>query len=354
MSVPAVNKEEPKELAERRAAWGGLGVTIYSTELQLQALAQQAILKVKVPKVAADLAPARELLKELKASQTDVQERRKKITGDLKPVIDRLMLPEKSFDSHIVAMEQAIIKVTNEVKEQERKNKLIDDEKKSVRQFATDQLVSRVERYNLKISNQVMFAFEYALTNGVKPEQIEEYVKKCSQKFKVVDFAEELPSYKPSLIPQADAQKIVEEVIVYDANSFVDKYITELKAKFVNYQIDYKNAEDALEKARTEQETKTATIRNEASQEKVASQLSFLSETLSVNSTIKDTKKLYKVSDVNSEEELIKALIKYAPYLLKHLKNKAFFDVIRKAIEAAKNKGEQKFDDVVFETVDKL
>lgn len=351
------NEKELALIAEKRQQWAGLGESMHTKEMQLQAMKQKALNDFTLPTKFDQVPEALNKLKDLKKAKKDISQFRiTEITSKFDPFFTRVSANEKELVPKIELLTTTIISIQQAEEKRKKALKEKEDEAGKLKEYVLSYLSTTIADFKLKIQTQVLFAYEWALTNKVTPEKIEEYISKCADKFKVTDFtrAVEIPSWV-KLTPSEESEKIVSESFVLDSNDFIDSYRQQLKEKFATFDIDFLNAEQALEKAQEEIEKEAATIETEKAEGIMSAKL----ETMSVPASsiwlgVKDLKKKFELINPDNTE-LVKCFIANAKELLPYIKAKSFYDQLARVIEEHKNKNNDFTpSNLKFKTVDKL
>lgn len=295
-------------LATKKEAWAKIGASVYESELKFQAWAQKVINAVKLPTTIQEVAQfGEESLKKLKKAQNEIEAARKEITDRVAVPMKRLMEPEKSFEPKIKELSDCILKIKKDYEAEQRKSALKETERKQITEAAKKHLADTIAFFKNKIIDQVSLAHKWALENNVTLDTVQEYVSKCSDKFKVTDFAPVYPGVSFSLLTASEVEAIFKEHIVIDANEYIDSYRSQLKDKFEFYNVDFANKEQALEKNTMELiEQKQEVEGDKINQQLVASFETNAESLHDIGSGVKALKKSYKVQ---MEENLANAMI---------------------------------------------
>lgn len=293
-NLPKVTLDD-KVVAEKNKNWGDMGVAIYKRELQFSAIAQSLILKIKLPTKIEDIQESEVLLKTIKQEVKKLAESRLEITNRFRDVADRLSAPEKSVLKPIEDLTNAIIKLKEDLAKKQKEEQAKDNEKKSVKENILRQLAEVKATYANKILTQVTKAYTWALENKVALDKLDEYLSKVGDKFKVTDFADSAVMPQLFKLTETEYKAFAEELFVLDSNNYVDQYKKDLKAKFEFYHIDFKNAEQALEKAKDEKVEAEQSIQTEKSNAQMSATLESMSMDISTISNVKELKKSFEV-----------------------------------------------------------
>lgn len=362
MSNELTVKVDEAVAKSKEAAWAKFGRGIYTTELKLQAIAQDAILKIKLPTTIEEVKAAEEQLKELKKVKVGLEVGRKEITSRFDAKSSELMQPEKSLDPKILELNNAIISVkkAEQVRQQAEQNKT--DEMKRVRENLQKQLADIDAACKTKILNQITKAYEYALNNNVKPADVQKHINACAGKFTAFDFTANPFEYKPVYITEAEYKAIEKELWVINADDHLANYQSELKAKFEFYEIEFNNKEAALQKSKEAETAAINKITDDKENKTIAATLESTATVLVGTSDVKALKKAYKIDMIETEENamiLLKAYFANMALCKDKLQVKKWFNFsvsnIVSALEKVKN-NDNSFapTGVIFTEIDKL
>lgn len=305
-------------LVKKRNAWGNMGEAIYTGELALQARVQAKLIGITLPANISEVPQAEAMLKELKGEMNAIQDERKKITSKLDEVTARLMLPEKSMLEPIKSLEAEIIKVKKADAEERAKKQAKDNELKECREFLCTTLANIDAQYKRIISEKVSKAYEYALGDGnVQMAGLEEFTQKAAVKFTEKDFTPSVPTRKLINVSAEEYAALAEECFKVDANSYLLAYVVELEKKFSDYEVALNNKEQAIARAKKEEEARLAAIAEEQSNKQVAAQLESASTDLNVSygPVVKDLKEAYEVDMPETVESVIKIMAAFTANL---------------------------------------
>lgn len=305
-------------LVKKRSAWANMGEAIYTGELALQARAQAKLIGITLPANISEVPQAEAMLKELKGEMNAIQDERKKITSKLDEVTARLMLPEKSMLEPIRSLEAEIIKTKKADAEDRRKKQEREDELKSCREFLITSLAAFDAQCKRLITEKVSKAYKYALGAGnVQMDGLEEFTQKAAAKFTEKDFMPAIPSRQLVNVTQEEYAALAAEHFQIDANSYLLAYVVELEKKFSDYEVALNNKEQAVERAKKEEEARLAAIAEEQANKQVAAQLEAASTEMNVSygPVVKDLKEAYEVDMPETVESVIKIMAAFTANL---------------------------------------
>lgn len=288
-------------LHKRQAAWAGLGQLVYMTELQLQAIAQQAILSASVPKTIDEVSESEAKIKALKKVQNDLIERRKAITSKFDAKTQDLMRAEKSIDEPIKQLTDACISLkrveADRLKiELERQNEV-----NRIKEQANTYLTTLEAFYKSKIEIGANKCFETALIEkNLKPNEVGEFIDSVLKKVKDDHFkinTSEVLTFKSSLLKQDEIDTILNDIIFKfrKPSDFVLMYANAINDKFAFYEIAYNDKETAIQKNKEIEAEKLKAIEKEKVNKEVASKLESLAVDVTVQPTLKKLKESYEI-----------------------------------------------------------
>lgn len=305
-------------LQKKRNAWANMGEAIYTSELTLQARAQEKILGVVLPTKIEEVPAAEAMLKELKGEMNKIQEDRKTITSKLDDVTARLMQPEKSMLEPLKSLETEIIKIKKADAEERAKKLAKETELKECKEFLISSLARIDADYKCRITERVAKAYEYALGEGdVQMAGLDEFTQKAAAKFTEKDFTPAIPQRRLVHVTPDEYAAIARDHFVVDANSYVLSYVVELEKKFSDYDVALNNREQAIAKAKQEEEANLAAIAQEQANKEVAAQMESISMDLPVTygPVVKDLKEAYEVDMPETVESVIKIMAAFTANL---------------------------------------
>lgn len=306
----AIINEDQIIIDQKREAWGKMGVMVFKKELEFQASAQQSLAKLAVlPTTIEDVPKAEATLREVKAEQAKLVESRKAITSKFDAVAQRLMEPEKSFELPVSDFSKAIILVKKAYEQEEAKKKAKTDELNRIKQSLLMQVAGLDAEYKRLIAEKVNTAYTWALQNGTKPEESNDYCDRVC--FRVTDslFTPPRPNPARQYATIEEVNAIIEEVFKIKPSVYTKLFVDELGKRFSDYEVAYNNKQQALELAKKEQEQKLKEIQDQQQNSNIAAALETTATDLSVApSGIKALKKAYEVQMDETFENAMKIL----------------------------------------------
>lgn len=302
-------KQVDAALQKKREAYANLGEIIHVSEMALQVKAQKAIQAIKLPTTIAEIPAAEIMLAEAKKAQATIEAERKEVTGKLKPVVDRMMLPEKSLNDPIAQLTNALIALKKQHADAERaKLRKLEEEKNMIQQIA-EYRAEADHNCRSQIAVMVASAYEHALGKGdIKPEEKDAYLAKVEKKMGVVDFELPKPGFKIALLSPEELAEIMEKHFVWNPHAYVHIFKEELKNRFIDYPAAYQNKKAALERARQEEELQQKNLAIEKENATMSAALDAISMPLtpdSVGPEIKALKKAYEVDMIESSDNAL-------------------------------------------------
>lgn len=299
-NLPQINVDS-ETLQKRQTAWAGLGQLVYTTELQLQAIAQQAILSSTIPQTIEQVAESELKIKALKKVQNDLIDRRKAITSKFDAKTQDLMRAEKSIDEPIKQLTDACISLkrveADRLKiELERQNEV-----NRIKEQANTYLTTLEATYKSKIETGANKCFETALIEkNLKPSEVGEFIDSVLKKVKDDHFKinfSEFVSSKNNLLKQDEIDSILNDIIFKfrKPSDFVLLYANAINDKFAFYEIAYNDKETAIAKNKELESQKLKAIEKEKVNKEVASKLESLAVDVTVQPTLKKLKESYEI-----------------------------------------------------------
>jgi len=303
-----LEQQEVALIAEKQSNWSKLALQVHNTEKELQLRSSKAINSLKIPLTIEDVKECEQILIDYRKEISSIVDKRKTITSKFDALSQRLMESEKLMPEKSKEVENAII---NLKKIEEKKQFEIDEKNKELKNLVNQisQLRINLEAsFKTRIADQINKAYNWALENDVTSESKDEYLKKVESKYKVKDFVPEIDKIKIPLnrVSIEEFNKIVNENMVIDSQSYIDNYIYDLRFKFSDFDVALMNKKQALVNSNNALNKENEKIKNETENKQVASKLELMSQPLDVNITIplKALKKVYKIDMVDSFENM--------------------------------------------------
>lgn len=351
-------------LAEKREAWGEMGVLVYESELELSARAQSAIMKIKYPDSFEELTKAEGLLKEVNSARIQLEADRKEITGKFDAVTARLMQPEKQLIEAHAKFKAKIVEVKELKEKADRTKQLHDNEVKMVKQHILTYCAEANLAYHSQINKQVAKAYEWALENNVEPEGLVSYLKPVKDKFTLATFTPPAPTFKVEFLDLTEVNLLLDENYRIDTAGYLKTYHDQLDEKFSDYAVAYMNKKDALALSIKEAAEAQAKLEAEKSNAELAAKIAASSEPIQMNvgPAVKALKKSYEVEMEETQFNAMKIIQAYAANMVecdKYLNISKWFSVTPKqmatALAKVKNTDERfQPEGIVFKEVSKL
>lgn len=357
-------KTKSAVLAEKREAWGEMGVLVYESELELSAKAQSAIMKIKYPDSFEEITKAEALLKEVNSARIALENDRKTITTPLDGVINRLMQPEKQLIEAHAKFKAKIIEVKELKEKADKAMQLHDDEIKAIKQRILNYCAEVNFNYTSMINNQVTKAYEYALGNDIEPEALVEYLKKVKDKFTLATFVPEPPTFNVIHLDLTEVNLLLDENYRIDTAGYLKTYHDQLDEKFSDYAVAFMNKKDALALSIQQAAEAQAKMEAEKSNAELAAKIAASAEPMqmSVSTPVKALKKSYEVEMEETQFNAMKIIQAYAANMVecdKYLNISKWFSVTPKqmatALAKVKNTDERfQPEGIVFKEISKL
>jgi len=310
-------QEQLKQIeAQKREAWGKMGVIIYHKELEFQVSAQVSLAKISaIPKTIEDIPAAEANLKEVKADCAKLLAARKEITAKFDAVAQRLMVGEKSFEAPINEYAKAIIVVKKEHEKKEADKKLKEQELKRLRETLVTQLANVDADYKTTITDRISAAYNYALGDGnIQPgEPLIKFLKARLAKLSEEDFTPQRPKPSKVYVTDEELKGILNDVWKVNPKSYLELYETELYNRFKDYDVAHKNKAQAIAIAETEKANALNNISQEKQNNIVAAQLHAVATDFSIEPT--GVKALRKAYEIDMEETYENAMTIMAAFL---------------------------------------
>lgn len=364
MSTEVANIDQ-SVLAQKKNAWANMGEAVYKSEMQLQASAQAALKDLTLPLKIEDVPESEDRLRKLKSAQKEIEKRRKEITTPLDELASRLMQPEKSFNEPIKLLSESIITIKRNYEAEQRAIREKEAEKLNLVQSINMQKNDADAFYKTKINNYITKAFEHALQNAeITPDNVDGFIKQCDAKYSVADFTPQKPVLYAKYHTAQDVEVLLNEHWRIDSSGYVLMFQSQLRNKFSDFSVAFHNKQDALIKAKKEEEERLKAIEAEKQNKNLANQIDTMSTPLNamVTPNVSALRKSYEVDMPETVESVIAIMAAFTanlPLCLPKLKvNKWFsFTPNQAAIALSKVKCDDnnfKPQGITFKEVDKL
>lgn len=292
----------------KRKQWGIMGVAVYRSELQLQAQAQNIILALSpLPTKPEEINEAEAKYKTLRADAVKLQNDRKEVTSKFDAVTARLMEPEKSLAPAFLAYSEAIIKIKKAEEARVSASMVIEDEKKAVREYLSNEMAKLEAKFKALIAEKVVAAYAYALGEGnIAPEALDLYLVKCTAKLSAKDFPGQVKPMAVKHISQEEYVSIERELV--RPTNWLQLYGEELNSRFKDYTIAFANKEQALRIAKEEADAKAKLDAEELLNKQAAAKLEAVAQSVTVSTDLKALKKVFKIQMEETPENAIRIL----------------------------------------------
>lgn len=302
-TVPEDNEVE----AKKRSAWGTLGVAVHKSEMQLQAQAQDLILKVsKLPTKPDEVAEAEATYKECRSLAVVLQNDRKNITSKFDDVSARLMAPEKSLVEPFLKLSTAIIEVKKADEARVKSLNAKAEEEKTVRKYILDAIATIESAHRTKISQRAQDAYANALgAANIAPAAIADYILRCKAGLKEEHFGFVIPVPALKLLSSDEYGTILFSIAMPTPTEYRKLWFEELDKKFFDYTIAYANKEQAIALSKKEAEAAAAAEVENLENQKAASTLEAVATTAVVSTEMKALKKVFKIKMDETPENAI-------------------------------------------------
>ena len=294
--------------------FGKQGVNIAVLNSNLSILANNATAKFnELPQTITDILAAEETLKLIKKTQADINDAR--ISG-VKPITDRLsilMAYEKDLYVPIKTLTERILAAKKIKEAADNSARLKDDEIKQYQGYITRMVADTEARFANYINEQVLAAYNYALTTGnILPEKVEEFIDKaCNGRGTEKHFTNSIKPFDWKYnIPSTDIQDDIYQQLS-SPKTFADQFRAKMIDQFMDYDLAYQNKEIALQRAKEESDKEAAEIKQTNLMTNTMAAITEVATELKVDDGIKAIKRSYAVDFEESWEESRKISIAF-------------------------------------------
>lgn len=281
---------------QKRTAWGKMGVGVYNAEIALQLRAQQINATLVIPTDVKDIATAEETLKAANRDKLLLEEDRKKITGKLNDVINRLMLPEKSIAPKIAEFSTGLLKLKKRAQEEEKTNQQKTQELKQVAEKVRVYIAEVNASFLKEMAKLISDSYKHALAN-IPPENIDEYITKV--KARITEKKYTIPPPKINAVHNTQADVDVEITKAFTpkpATEYIEGFAIDIKNKYSDYKLAWENKDQALELNEQESVQNNEAIEQEKQQDVVSANVQAMAATPSVGWSSKPPKEVYRLA----------------------------------------------------------
>jgi D-ribose pyranose/furanose isomerase RbsD len=322
MSTELETAKTEKE-AKVASAWSKIGLAMSQTDMQLQAMAQKALAKVKIPKTVAEIVDGEKLITELRNDYTEIQSQRKVLTSKLDAAIAHLMKSEKlisgdekaGIPSAVKPIMDALVLLKKQDELDRQKIQWHDDEIKRNKEIIANHVTNHDATCKQKIINLVDNAYSFALGNGdVKLEEVWTPDLKFGTFLKKVINGEKAgekefhiaPPIWTSKYTSAEENQELWDNAVMDVRSPMD-YRQDLHdalgVKFEFYNIAVKNKAESLKQAAEDKEVAEQELLKKKGEAEAANKLNSIATVHSATpiTTHKELKKVYEIDMVEND-----------------------------------------------------
>jgi len=296
-------------IQQKRATWADMGEAVYKQEMQLQAMAQQAIAAFELPKSMDDVPMATNQLKELKQAQKQLEVNRKGITSRFDDLATRLMQPEKSLLHPIESLSKAILDIKRMHEAEKTKSDAIANEKKRVYEYFAKERIALDEKAKKKVLEFAERCYTKALNESMPIQEVDAYIKESKEyvfKHHAGIFDVTLPERVSTTLSQDEVNEIAASIDELDTNDYADSFANLVDNLFADYHVALGDKIKAIANLQQAKETEVANIETQAKVSNVAIQLDMMSTDVVVETAdIKPLKKSYEIDMPETVESVI-------------------------------------------------
>lgn len=281
----ALPEEIQNDLHVKGIGWKQFGIRLAATERVLQLRYSKITSNIKHPEKIEDIPAAEKLLSVLKSGQKELQQTRLSLTVKMDEVKERLMISEKSIQPAIDELTKAIISIKSaDAKAKQAIQAKIEEEKRIKEQIRTYK--ANIEAgFKQKINETVTKAHTEALEQKINPDKIKFFIAEVYGKLNVSNFGIQNPVLSFHINTPGDVERWMHEALVSDPEKktpidWVKDFHNEIDLKFSAYDVDYANAEAAIEQSKRQSQEKLKEITAEQQNEVVAAKIESSAQSL--------------------------------------------------------------------------
>jgi hypothetical protein len=276
--------------------WSKFGLAKIDLDLELKKKSDDIIKSLEIVVTKDNVIEAENTLKVGKSEVNKVVELRKTLTDKLDNVKAALMTYEKSLPAYVQKLEQSIIEVKKVLAKEKAEKEIIEKEQKDELLSFQNYCNNHELQYKSFVNERVQKAYDWAIDNP-QPIPLDNFFN--GVKTKIINEA-------PKFVFELKHNKhLIAPILDVDISDL-------LAAKFVSYEFDLKNVEEAKKKQKEEAERVQQDLEKEKQQKDVATLFTSNAAPLEVISGIKDLKKVYKIE---MEETFENAMMLIASFL---------------------------------------
>lgn len=266
-----------------------------------------------LPETITDIADAEDVLKEIKKTQTTINDTR--IAG-VKPINDKLatlMVYEKNLATPIQLLTTRII-AAKKVKEAADNAARLKDAEIAQYQSYIDRCVADTEAaFSTYINSQVLAAYNHALGAGnIAVDAKEKFIDEvCKLRGTEAKFTHTIKPFDWKYNTPATVQNddILQKLA--SPKTYVDQFRAKMIEQFMDYDLAFKNKEIALKRAKEEADKEAAEIKQTQNMANTMANITEVATELKVDDGIKALKKSYAVDFEESWEEARKISVAF-------------------------------------------
>jgi len=266
-----------------------------------------------LPETITDIAAAEEVLKEIKKTQTTINDTR--IAG-VKPINDKLatlMVYEKNLATPIQLLTTRII-AAKKIKEAADNAARLKDAEIAQYQSYIDRCVADTEAaFSTYINSQVLAAYNHALGAGnIAVDKKESFIDEvCKKRGTDANFTHTIKPFDWKYNTPAQPQEVDINAKLASPKTYVDQFRAKMIEQFMDYDLAFENKEIALKRAKDDADKEASEIRQTQTMANTMANINAVATDLVVDDGIKALKKSYIVDVAESWDEARKISIAF-------------------------------------------
>lgn len=355
-------KPSQEIITQKRNAWATMGETITMQEYTLQAMAQEAIININLPKNIYDIKDAEFNIKSLKSKKAEIESKRKQITSKFDELSKRLMEPEKLIDETIKKFTEVTISLKKEL--EAKQNELINQKKEEslIREFFLRARIQINENLLMYANTMALRAYTKAINDTIPINEVDDYIKKCKDSMNSFNRYETNLNEMPNSNNLELVQKIKDSIAPLRWEDYYNHFCTQLDHYFLSYVAALTDKIKGVQKAEEIALKLEENIKYESQVENISVKLNNLATDIIEKPEIKELKHSYSLDMPETIESMLTIMAAFSANVnlcMPHLRISKWLsfnaDSAGKALAKVKSE-DNNFnpDGVIFKEISKL
>lgn len=315
-ALPALTPEQKADMESRKGAWLRLAEERYSLSLAMEKQVAELRAGMVLPTAVEHIAAAEVSLVELKKGRAAVEGMRKVFTEKLDKLRTKMMEPEKEVDVMVAQMSQALLPLKQE---HERRERLLREKQQEVQQLVgliKSAVINIDLNYRQKIERTIGQEYQLALNSDLAPDspELAKHLEAAEKKLGAADFLPERPPFHHRHVTQEELDALLVEHWRENPHAYTEMYRRDLRAKFADYAVAFKNKADALAIAAEQAAERERQLKDEYERQQLAARMEASATTLQAPTVGAPRKALRYNYELEMEENEVNAAKIVAQY----------------------------------------